>query len=513
MNHEKIASVIRGLVAGDLKHPRFTKDEVAASKGIEHERLWSYILSLESSEVHAGRGASVDGISREHDPQGSDGLGRLRRLATRYGSDPQEVKASEHKYLDKGAESTVYATSGKTVVKVRKLSAYSLDGVKEALAKIVYHNYLFPKDAYTLQDIAVWDDNGYDQFYLILEQPLVTPKTDAAGNIIAPSEGQIFEALNKTKQRFRIYDEAWDRQGADEFDTTDSDDSSADFVPSARKIAYNGQFMVYDFKPGRNTFIDAETGEVRFIDPRVDINDPGAGFSVSKFGKRKIASGPVSFEGAPSGDMEGGDLRLSRGGYKPGDWRKTFTFGKAARGAAEQTNGGLAAGEERRRWEESPVDERIPEWDAPARNPNIAKPFALSSAEGVRLVKLLGGTMKKPKAYKDAIGVIDESDEQRIREDLKAMEFFKGDDYLWAATSDPEIKEKLDAWAKKYEWDEDGRGNVFARALNGYQAATAAGQELAAQRKEANRQKRWAARPASERRALEAAGLREIEAE
>lgn len=29
--------------------------------------------------------------------------------------------------------------------------------------------------------------------------------------------------------------------------------------------------------------------------------------------------------------------------------------------------------------------------------------------------------MKKPTAYKDAIGVIDESDEQRIRDDLKAM--------------------------------------------------------------------------------------------
>ena len=54
--------------------------------------------------------------------------------------------------------------------------------------------------------------------------------------------------------------------------------------------------MVYDFKPGRNTFIDAATGEVRFIDPRVDINDPGAGFSVSKFGKRKIVNRLVSFE-------------------------------------------------------------------------------------------------------------------------------------------------------------------------------------------------------------------------
>jgi len=56
--------------------------------------------------------------------------------------------------------------------------------------------------------------------------------------------------------------------------------------------------MVYDFKPSRNTFIDATTGEVRFIDPRVDINDLGAGFSVSKFGKRKIGNEPMSLAGA-----------------------------------------------------------------------------------------------------------------------------------------------------------------------------------------------------------------------
>jgi hypothetical protein len=302
VDQKRLTAVMRGLGTGELKHPRFTKEEAAASEGTRHERLWSYILSLESSEVHAGRGASVDGISREHDPQGSDGLGRLRRLATRYGSDPQEVIGSGHRYFDRGAESFVYATGGNTVIKVRKLQAYNLDGVKEALAKIVYHNYLFPNDAYTLRDIAVWNNNGYDLYYLVLEQPLVTPKTDAEGHIIAPSEGQIFEALNKTKQRFRIWDEAWSKQGADDFGDTDgSDTSSADFVPSARKIAYNGQFMVYDFKPGRNTFIDAETGEVRFIDPRVDINDPGAGFSVSRFGKRKIDNRPMSFEGVGAG--------------------------------------------------------------------------------------------------------------------------------------------------------------------------------------------------------------------
>ena len=293
VDQKRLTAVMRGLGTGELKHPRFTKEEAATSGEVVHERLWNYILSLESPEVYFGGGESIHGVSREHDPQGSGWLGCLRRMATRYGCDPKETIGTGHRFFDRGAESFVYATSGHTVIKVRKLSAYSLDGVKSELAKFVYHNYLFPKDAYILRDIAVWDNNGYDQFYLILEQPLVTPKTDAEGHIIAPSEGQIVEALNKANQRFKIYDEAWDRQSADDFDTTESDDPSADFAPSARKIAYNDQYMVYDFKPGRNTFIDATTGEVRFIDPRVDINDPGAGFSVSKFGKRKIDNSPM----------------------------------------------------------------------------------------------------------------------------------------------------------------------------------------------------------------------------
>ena len=297
---------MRGLGTGELKHPRFTKDEAAASEGTEHERLWNFILSLESPEVYPGGGQEGSSRIVGDASQGGGWLGQLRRMATRYESDPGELIDSSFKFLDKGAESQVYVGEhSDRVLKVRKLSAYSLDGVKSELAKIVYHNYLFPKDAYTLRDIAVWDNNGYDIYYLVLEQPLVTPKTDAEGHIIAPSEGQIFEALNKTKQRFRIHDEAWNRHGADDFDSTDSSDmDSADFVPSARKIAYNSQFMVYDFKPGRNTFIDAETGEVRFIDPRVDINDPGAGFSVSRFGKRKIVNRPMSFEGLPSDPHE-----------------------------------------------------------------------------------------------------------------------------------------------------------------------------------------------------------------
>ncbi len=287
VNHERLADVMRGLVAGELKHPRFTKEEVAASKGTEHERLWSYILSLGSAGADAGRREGSTARTGANVAQIRGGLDRLGSLATRYGRDPGDVIAEKGRFFDRGAESRVYLEgNGGKVVKVRRLNAIDDDGAVDVLASIVYHNYLFPNDAYSLRDIAVWDDNGHDQFDLILEQPFVTPKTDANGYVIAPSEEQIFAALRKTPQRFSMWDEAWNREDYDE--DSDGDFSSADFAPSARKIAYNGDFMVYDFKPGRNTFIDAATGEVRFIDPRVAINDPGMGLSVSRFGKRRI---------------------------------------------------------------------------------------------------------------------------------------------------------------------------------------------------------------------------------
>ena len=273
---------MRGLGTGELRHPRFTKEEAAASQGTEHEQLWNYILSLESPDVHGGGTEALGRGERGQNPQGGGQLGRLGRMATRYGRDPKEIAARDHKYLDRGAESRVYLRNNETVIKVRRLNAYDMDGVKHALAKIVYHNYLFPKDAYRLQDIAIWkNEQGFDEFYMILEQPLVTPKRDADGNIIAPSQGAIIEALKKTGQKFNITGRYYDNGD------TPSDSDTEDVVECAKMVAASGDYIVYDFKPGRNTFLDAETGEVRFIDPRVDINDPTDNFAYSKFGKRR----------------------------------------------------------------------------------------------------------------------------------------------------------------------------------------------------------------------------------
>lgn len=65
-------------------------------------------------------------------------------------------------------------------------------------------------------------------------------------------------------------------------------------VDVAKYKAYNGDFLVFDSQPGRNTFIDAKTGRVRFIDPRIMLNTPEENFSAaSRFGKRKPYDKPL----------------------------------------------------------------------------------------------------------------------------------------------------------------------------------------------------------------------------
>ena len=282
MNQKRLIAVMRGLETGELKHPRFTKEEAAASKGAEHEQLWNFILSLESPEMDGGGAEAFNRGEREENSQGGGRLGHLGRMATRYGRDPGEIASEDHKYFDRGAESRIYDKGDGNVIKVRRLNAYDMDGVKHALAKIVYHNYLFPKDAYRLQDIAVWqNEHGFDEYYMILEQPLVTPMRDADSNIIEPSQGAIIESLKKTEQKFSITGGYYDNSD------TLSGSSTEDVVECTKMVAASEDYVVYDFKPGRNTFLDAVTGEVRFIDPRVDINDPTDKFAYSKFGKRR----------------------------------------------------------------------------------------------------------------------------------------------------------------------------------------------------------------------------------
>jgi hypothetical protein len=41
---------MRDLFSGLIRHPRFKRQEVEASNGKQHERLWRFILSLEPAD-------------------------------------------------------------------------------------------------------------------------------------------------------------------------------------------------------------------------------------------------------------------------------------------------------------------------------------------------------------------------------------------------------------------------------------------------------------------------------
>ena len=89
VDQKRLTAVMRGLGTGELKHPRFTKEEAAASGEVVHERLWNYILSLESPEVYFGGGEEGSARDGADDPKSGGWLGCFRRMATRYGSDPR----------------------------------------------------------------------------------------------------------------------------------------------------------------------------------------------------------------------------------------------------------------------------------------------------------------------------------------------------------------------------------------------------------------------------------------
>jgi hypothetical protein len=174
-------------------------------------------------------------------------------------------------------ESVVFLDGDGHVIKVRQLRTYTLECVVDQLANVVYHNYLFPNEKYTLIDVAVYDVNGREEYSLILEQPLVVPLLDEKGYIKKPDSEEIIIGLKNTHEQFSFYDSSM----VGEAYSYDDEE-----VETGKSVAYNTHFYICDFQPGRNTFIDGKTHHLRFIDPRIGLNDPGAGFAFSKYGQR-----------------------------------------------------------------------------------------------------------------------------------------------------------------------------------------------------------------------------------
>ena len=289
---------------GRMRYPRFRANEIAASTGKEHGKLWQYILSLESARMDGRRargGSEVYGRAASQVRRGGSEWGRV---GTGSAQSPSVAYSQKYRKLDSGTESEVFDTGDGWVVKVRQIHPLSIGDVIDELAKVVYHNYLFPGEKYVLDDIVRHEHDGYREFYLILRQPFVTPKTEN-GRIVQPTYAQIWQLMKSRPQGFTFMDLSSRPAETGEYgDYSSSDGDEGEVVPAVKKVSYNRQFVVYDFQPGRNTFIDAKSGKVRFIDPRIDINDPGAGFRYSKYGTRRKFDGEVDFDTSELGVRE-----------------------------------------------------------------------------------------------------------------------------------------------------------------------------------------------------------------
>ena len=309
---------------GRMLYPRFRADEISASTGKEHGKLWQYILSLESARMDGRRargGSEVYGKAASQVRRGGSEWGRV---GTGSAQSPSVAYSPKYRKLDSGTESEVFDTGDGWVVKVRQIHPLSIGDVIDELAKVVYHNYLFPGEKYVLDDIVRHEHDGYREFYLILRQPFVTPKTEN-GRIVQPTYAQIWQLMKSRPQGFTFMDLSSRPAETGEYgDYSSSDGDEGEVVPAVKKVAYNRQFVVYDFQPGRNTFIDAKSGKVRFIDPRIDINDPGAGFRYSKYGTRRVFDGDVDFDtpelGVGSTIVSGDEVRKTMPGYNRLDW-------------------------------------------------------------------------------------------------------------------------------------------------------------------------------------------------
>ena len=186
-----VGAFVEGLADGTIRDPRFRPQEAKASQGAQHEQLWKYILSLESAKMDGSGGnvrAAIHGAEHSADCRGRRSLGGL---GEGYAQSPLDAYGSRYKFLDRGVESNVFDAADGTVVKVRHIHPLVGNDVLDKLANLVYHNFLFPDEAYTLEQIYRHDHDGTSDFYLILRQPFVTPKTTEDGYIIAPTESQI----------------------------------------------------------------------------------------------------------------------------------------------------------------------------------------------------------------------------------------------------------------------------------------------------------------------------------
>ena len=268
---------IEAVVNGRIRIRRFSQEEQAGSSRPADRFLWLALLRAESELAESDtRGLCERGgnaTCRETPP-----FRFLKDLADPMPSPLEFLELQMGgSFQDRGRESMVFAGRQGVVRKLRPMVVSPLSGYIAPLANIIYHNRLFPDTRYTLESILV-DGETYS---MVLAQEYVDIRLDEHDIPVKPTPDQIREAIYSLGVGLCEYT---DEEIADDGSTqTEETEESGEHLRF-----YNSDYYVSDLQPGRNTVIDSRTGKVRFIDPRIILNDPNGPIThVSRFGRRR----------------------------------------------------------------------------------------------------------------------------------------------------------------------------------------------------------------------------------
>ena len=269
-DEERVSEVLNG----KTRIWRFTAEEQSCSSDIADRLLWLGILRAEHELAATLFGGVPEGACAS--PRKSPSPYRfLTDFAQPIPNDFNALIQEIGRYEDRGQESIVCDGGDGFVNKLRPMKPSILSGYLAPLANVVYHNRLFPDERYTLENIYV----SGDRYYMVLRQKRVEILLDDAGYPVKPSAEQIRSAIEALPVKLTEY--VGDDQGVG------SSESSGSGNGGERLRFYNSDYYVSDLQPGRNTVLDSETGRVRFIDPRITLNDPnGPQMPVAHLGVR-----------------------------------------------------------------------------------------------------------------------------------------------------------------------------------------------------------------------------------
>ena len=268
--------ILEALINGTVRIRRFNAQEQGSSSRDADRLLWLGILRAESELATLERGKVCPGTPA---PLGGTPppCRFLKSIAQPLPPSFGELAELLGHYEDRGQESIVCNSGDGFVNKLRPMRPSILSGYFAPLASIIYHNRIFPKDRYTLENIYFQGS----RYFMVLRQERVEILLNDDGYPEKPTAGMIRAAISALNIGLVEY-------CGDDFPDASSSDSDIDETDGSRMRFYNADYYISDLQPGRNTVIDANNGNVRFIDPRITLNDPAGPITpVAKIGKRK----------------------------------------------------------------------------------------------------------------------------------------------------------------------------------------------------------------------------------